>query len=168
MNSGASLVKIHTRLFYMRCAIHLGMKSNSYMRMEVHIEPRNTPPFDHVAGTPSHDSNITKSRLMASHTCTAFVVAHQVVVLVGKSPCSITRESNDRSRFRMGTRGDNPRIYCTNHGDSISSCRGRVPRTKILYTLRNEQRRKSLVTYVIYSVHTPTAVESRNTQVTAC
>ena len=110
MNSGASMVRIHMWLCYMRCATHLSAKTNSYMRIEPHIEPRNTPPFDHVAGTPSHDSNITKSRLMASHTCTAFVVAHQVVVLVGKSPCSITRESNDRSRFRMGTRGDNPRI----------------------------------------------------------
>ena len=143
MNSGASMVRIHMWLCYMRCATHLSAKTNSYMRMEPHIEPRNTPPFDHVAGTPSHDSNITKSRLMASHTCTALVVAHQVVVLVGKSPCSITRESNDRSRFRMGTRGDNPRIYCTNHGDSISSCRGRVPRTKILYTARSAQRATS-------------------------
>ena len=143
MNSGASMVRIHMWLCYMRCATHLSAKTNSYMRMEPHIEPRNTPPFDHVAGTPSHDSNITKSRLMASHTCTALVVAHQVVVLVGSSPCSITRESNDRSRFRMGTRGDNPRIYCTNHGDSISSCRGRVPRTKILYTARSAQRATS-------------------------
>ena len=85
--------------------IRLSARSNG--RVWTHIEPHNTQSFNRVAGTPSHDSNITKSRLMASHTCTALVVAHQVVVLVGSSPCSITRESNDRSRFRMGTQGDN-------------------------------------------------------------
>ena len=86
------------------------LSARSKGRVSTHIEPRNTQSFDRVAGTTSHDRNITKSRLMASHTCTALVVAHQVVVLVGSSPCSITRESNDRSRFRMGTRGDNLRI----------------------------------------------------------
>ena len=133
---------LHTRgLSMTNMLIRLSARSNG--RVWTHIEPHNTQSFNRVAGTPSHDSNITKSRLMASHTCTALVVAHQVVVLVGSSPCSITRESNDRSRFRMGTRGDNPRTYCTNHGDSISSCRGRVPRTKILYTARSAQRATS-------------------------
>ena len=111
MNSCTVVVRTYTRVMLLSMTnmlIRLSARSNG--RVWTHIEPHNTQSFNRVAGTPSHDSNITKSRLMASHTCTALVVAHQVVVLVGSSPCSITRESNDRSRFRMGTRGDNPRI----------------------------------------------------------
>ena len=148
MHSRPVVVRTYTRVMLLSMTnmlIRLSARSNG--RVWTHIEPHNTQSFNRVAGTTSHDRNITKSRLMASHTCTALVVAHQVVVLVGSSPCSITRESNDRGRFRMGTRAMIflPSIIsgCRNHGDSISSCRGRVPRTKILYTARSAQRATS-------------------------
>ena len=111
MNSCTVVVRTYTRVMLLSMTnmlIRLSARSNG--RVWTHIEPHNTQSFNRVAGTPSHDSNITKSRLMASHTCTALVVAHHVVVQVGSSPCSITRESNDRGHFRMGTRGDDVRI----------------------------------------------------------
>ena len=108
---------------------------------------------------------------MASHTCTALVVAHHVVIEVGSSPCSITRESNDRGRFRMGTQGDDllyraAGIKAIRYPAAVDACRARKYCTQS--ALRNEQRRELLVTYVINSVHTPTAVESRNKQLAAC
>ena len=137
-----------------------------------HIQPRNTPCtiypcYRHTQSRQQHHEITTHD----SPYMHGPVILHHIVVLVGSSPCSITRESNDRGRFRMGTRGDDLRIGLQDHGRiqyraAVDACRARKYCTQ--RALRNEQRRKSLLTYVIYSVHTLTAVESRNKQLTAC